>query len=133
MMCPECGDDKKQELLSTTNEWRHYCPHCDLRYNDKGQKTAIRTAKSGRNGQEIPLGNHPKNTGGKKGRSGRKPKAFVEWCKSVLENETVRAVAESRAKAGDTKVLEFVAKYSQSPAPTQLNVDATVTFKAVRE
>lgn len=76
---------------------------------------------------------NPGNRGGKKGRSGRKPKAFVEWCKSVLENETVRAVAESRAKAGDTKVLEFVAKYSQSPAPTQLNVDATVTFKAVRE
>jgi hypothetical protein len=101
--------------------------------SDEKDKTAIRTAKSGRNGQEIPLGAHPKNTGGKKGRSGRKPKAFVEWCKSVLENETVRRVAEARAMAGDAKVLEFVAKYSQSPAPTQHTVDATVTFKAVRE
>lgn len=76
---------------------------------------------------------NPGNRGGKKGRSGRKPKAFVEWCKSVLENEKVRETAEALAEKGDPRVLEFVAKYSQSPAPTQLNVDATVTFKAVRE
>jgi len=37
-------------------------------------KTATKTAKpSPRNGNVLPLGNHPGNTGGKKGRSGRKP------------------------------------------------------------
>src|ERR1043165_793407 len=41
--------------------------------SDEKDKTAIRTAKSGRNGQEIPLGAHPGNTGGKPGRSGRIP------------------------------------------------------------
>ncbi len=31
--CPQCGTEL--ELLSTTNEWRRYCPKCDLRFNDK--------------------------------------------------------------------------------------------------
>lgn len=88
--------------------------------------------KSPFNGAPLIPGN-PGNSGGKKGRSGRKPTDFVQWCKDLLADETVRRVAEARAKSGDTKVLEFAAKYSQSPAPTQHQVDAIVTFKAIRE
>lgn len=35
--CPKCSDDRKQELLSTTNEWKHHCPRCDVRYNENGE------------------------------------------------------------------------------------------------
>jgi hypothetical protein len=58
---------------------------------------------------------------------------FVQWCKDLLADETVRDMASARAKSGDTKVLEFAAKYAHSPAPQQHKVDATVTFKAVKE
>ena len=84
------------------------------------------------NGAPLIPGN-PGNSGGKKGRSGRKPLGFVEWCRDLLADETVRHVAEARAKSGDTKVLEFAARYAHSPAPTQQKVDATVTFKVERE
>lgn len=61
-------------------------------------KTAKKTAKSPRNGQEIPLGNHPGNTGGKKGRSGRRPYAFVLFAQKVLSSkETMDAVKRAAA------------------------------------
>jgi hypothetical protein len=91
-----------------------------------------------RNNAPLIPGN-PGNSGGKKGRSGRKPKGvlsrrgFVEWCESLLTDETVRAVAEARAKAGDTKVLEFAAKYSQSLPAQKHNVETTLIVKAQRE
>ena len=90
------------------------------------------------NGAPLIPGN-PGNSGGKKGRSGRKPlgvlsrRGFVEWCDTLLRDETVRRVAEARAKSGDTKVLELAAKYSQSLPAQQHKVDATVTFRAVKE
>ena len=34
--CPKCGTEC--ELLSTTNEWEHYCPKCDKRFNDNGEE-----------------------------------------------------------------------------------------------
>lgn len=49
------------------------------------RKTAKKTAKpSGRNGNVLPVGDHPGNTGGKKGRSGRKPNWLKEWCDKLL-------------------------------------------------
>ena len=33
--CPKCKVDG--DLLSTTNEWKYYCPDCDIRYNEKGE------------------------------------------------------------------------------------------------
>ena len=43
------------------------------------------TARSPLNGAEIPLGAHPRNTGGKKGRSGRPPSAIRERCVGSFE------------------------------------------------
>jgi hypothetical protein len=98
-----------------------------------GNKSGVKEMVSPRSGARCPTGAHPGNTGGKKGRSGRKPVDFVEWCRSILNDPTVRAVAEARAKSGDLKVVDLAAKYSQAEPPKQLKMDATVTFKAERE
>ena len=34
--CPRCNS-RDSQLLATTNEWRHYCPSCDVRFNNNGQ------------------------------------------------------------------------------------------------
>lgn len=82
-------------------------------------KTATKTAKpSPRSGYALPVGAHPGNTGGKKGRSGRKPNNFIEWCKAVTADETVQAVNLARAKAGDVKVLTLAANYAHGK-PTE--------------
>ncbi len=52
-------------------------------FGDNGRATA--TARSPLNGAEIPLGAHPRNTGGKKGRSGRPPSAIRERCVGSFE------------------------------------------------
>ena len=38
---------------------------------------------------QLPLGAHPWNTGGKKGRSGRKPNAFKEMCRLLASSDLV--------------------------------------------
>jgi hypothetical protein len=40
-------------------------------------------------GPRLPLGAHPWNTGGKKGRSGRKPAAFKEMCRLLASSDLV--------------------------------------------
>lgn len=35
-LCPKCGLHKSG-LLATTNEWRWYCPECDIRFNDRDE------------------------------------------------------------------------------------------------
>jgi len=34
--CPQCGNPET-DLLSTTNDYRNYCPACDVRFSDKGE------------------------------------------------------------------------------------------------
>jgi len=34
--CPRCGA-RDTHWLSTTNEWKYYCPHCDFRFNKHDQ------------------------------------------------------------------------------------------------
>ena len=87
------------------------------------RKTAYKTARpSPRSGVSLPVGAHPWNTGGKKGRSGRKPNNFVEWCDSVTKDETVRAVNLARAKAGDIKVLTLAANYAHGKPTERVEV-----------
>lgn len=50
-------------------------------------KTAAKTAVSPKTGAVIPLGAHPGNTGGKKGRSGRRPDNLKAFLKSLRSNE----------------------------------------------
>lgn len=68
-----------------------------------GKRTSARTARKtaiGRNGNEIPLGAHPGNTGGKKGRSGRRPDAIRELARSLTDEhrllEVVCGIARGR-------------------------------------
>lgn len=55
------------------------------------EKTAAKTAASPLNGSRIPLGAHDGNTGGKKGRSGRKPDWLREFCDQQLANPKCKA------------------------------------------
>lgn len=76
-------------------------------------KTAKKTAKpSGRNGNVLPVGNHPGNTGGKKGRSGRKPFAFRVLARSILQSPKVqkelREAAQDRTTPGYGTVLRML-------------------------
>lgn len=81
------------------------------------KKTAKKTAKSPRNGQEIPLGNHPGNTGGKKGRSGRKPMAFKLLAHDILHDPVTQAqlrkAAQNPKASGYSTLVLGLAKYSE--------------------
>lgn len=80
------------------------------------QKTALKTGDlappSPSGGARLPLGAHPGNTGGKKGRSGRKPEAFGKLLARLrnspeLAHSLEAAIKdhESRAFASALKVL----------------------------
>lgn len=66
-----------------------------------GTKTAAKTMTSPLSGSTIPTGAHPKNTGGKKGRSGRKPDWLKKWCDNLLANpkckKQVKEILEDKA------------------------------------
>jgi hypothetical protein len=55
------------------------------------EKTAVKTAVSPLSGGRIPLGAHPGNTGGKKGRSGRPPNWLKNFCDGQLANPKCKA------------------------------------------
>jgi hypothetical protein len=85
-------------------------------------KTANKTAKSGRNGNEIPLGNHPGNTGGKKGRSGAKPLAFKAFAVSLAMNPEFQAALQKAALAGDISAAKLVIQYAEGLPPQTVQV-----------
>lgn len=61
--------------------------------------TAKKFAKpSGRNGNTLPVGAHPGNTGGKKGRSGRKPNAFKNFLAELRADPLARVAFETAAR-----------------------------------
>lgn len=64
---------------------RPHTPAPDVR-TGKGTKKVV----SPISGAEMLSGGHPKNTGGKKGRSGRKPRLFKEFCQRVIESPAVQ-------------------------------------------
>lgn len=67
-------------------------------------KTATKTAKpSPRNGNVLPLGAHPGNTGGKKGRSGRKPEAFTKFLAKLRENPRLHEALEQAVSDPDSR------------------------------
>lgn len=59
----------------------------------------MKTAVSPLSGAHIPLGAHPGNTGGKKGRSGRRPSAVRQACLKAFGARVVhlRAIADGVA------------------------------------
>lgn len=69
----------------------------------KTGKQAVMTSPV--NGAQTPTGAHPGNTGGKKGRSGRRPFAFTLFAQDVLESpKTKKAI---RTAAADPQTPGF--------------------------
>lgn len=92
------------------------------------KKTAAKTAKpSPKSGFALPVGNHPGNTGGKKGRSGRKTEAFKAFCQNLLSDKDVQQAAREIAKDKNHPAwqgaVNWLAKYGHHELVS--NVDVT--------
>lgn len=90
------------------------------------RKTATKTATaSPRSGVRLPVGAHPGNTGGKKGRSGRKPIEFVTECARLADDVALPKIADylQRMDPNDPAwrwCVEYVSRYTKSDAPKQV-------------
>lgn len=70
--------------------------------DNRARKTAKKTATgagklarpSPRNGVQLPVGAHPGNTGGKAGRSGRKPDAFREALADIRDAQGIKVLTD---------------------------------------
>lgn len=85
-------------------------------------KTPQKTARRPRNGgAALPLGAHPGNTGGKKGRSGRRPERLVHFIAELRRSPDFHAALENAAYDHNSKhfnaILKLVAEYDdEKPA-----------------
>lgn len=97
-------------------------------------KTARKTAEcvSGTNGNRLEPGNHPKNTGGKKGRSGRKPEEFRAWCRSLVEGKAhvaeIKAVLCDRAHPHFAKIATLFYGYGYGQPTATLDINTNTRF-----
>lgn len=96
------------------------------RANKNGKKkTADKTAVSPLNGARLPLGAHAGNTGGKPGRSGRKPNAFIDECERLTDAIALPKIAAYLiASTPDDQAwrwcVEYVSKYTKTEAPKRV-------------
>lgn len=81
-------------------------------------KTAKKTARSPRNGAEIPLGAHPGNTGGKKGRSGRRPDVIAQLARTLLDKHRLLEIVAGIAR-GDIEEEWFDQEGETHSGPTK--------------
>lgn len=58
-----------------------------------GNKSGVMTSPI--NGATTPVGAHPGNTGGKKGRSGRPPNWLKDWCDELLSKPQSKAQVQA--------------------------------------
>lgn len=90
------------------------------------KKTATKTAKpSGRNGNVLPVGAHPGNTGGKPGRSGRRPFAITLAAQELVDKHDLLNVAVKIA-VGPSKdtdrlaAIRLLVEYGYGRAPQHI-------------
>lgn len=81
-------------------------------------KTAPKTAPLPPNGgARLPLGNHPGNTGGKKGRSGRKPEAFTRFLARLRRDpalhDALKQAAGDPNSRGFSSALKVLSDYDK--------------------
>ena len=92
--------------------------------------TGQRFAVSPINGATIPIGAHSGNTGGKPGRSGRKPKVFTEICNELLSDPAVHARLALIAILGSNeevlRAVNTLARYVVSPPKQAVDVSQRV-------
>lgn len=72
-------------------------------------------------------GGNPGNSGGKKGRSGRKPLAFKRRCAEVLHENAVwkeiKTAARDRHSPNWVALLRWLAEYGEGLPPEEFTVD----------
>lgn len=102
--------------------------------------TAKKSAKpSPRSGYALPVGNHPGNTGGKKGRSGRKPNAFKDFLAKLRANPEALTAFETAAKDPTHRnfgaAWKLMADYDEEKPPEKRQIvgPVEVTVRVVRE
>jgi hypothetical protein len=68
-------------------------------------------------GYRLPVGAHPGNTGGKKGRSGRPPKPWKQFCREVLTDPVVqmkmRKAAADPNTPGYSSIMKLLAEHGE--------------------
>lgn len=99
--------------------------------------SAKKTAKSPRNGAEIPLGAHPKNTGGKKGRSGRKPDWLKKFCDDLLADPTskkqVKEILQDKNHPAFAAMWSRVADRAHGKPGQSVTLEAGATLSSLIE
>ncbi len=93
------------------------------------EKTATETAKYvvGRNGNKMPVGAHPGNTGGKPGRSGRKPIWFIGECEGLADEVVLPKIRDYLQEklpddAGWRWAAELVVGYAKGKVPQHITL-----------
>lgn len=92
-------------------------------------KTAGKTGKpSPLTGYALPVGAHPGNTGGKKGRSGRPPQPFKKFLAELRQNprvqgELARTLKDRNAKHYAAALRVLVDYDDELPANAQLSAE----------
>jgi hypothetical protein len=83
---------------------------------DKNQRVHA-PVRSSKGGASITPGNHPRNSGGKAGRSGRKPLPVRLFCAEVLADERVRAGIRATARnpeaPGYAAIVKLLVAYAE--------------------
>ena len=89
--------------------------NCDLRQQPRRSGGQTATARSPLNGAEIPLGAHPRNSAGKKGRSGRPPSAMRDMCRLSFEERVAgltHIIDDPKSRAADkVRAMDLLGKY----------------------
>lgn len=98
------------------------------------EKTASKTAPPPRHGgARLPLGNHPGNTGGKKGRSGRHPDVFKQFLARLKADKkfhkALKDAATDPESRGFASALKVITDYDESK-PAQRS-DVTTAGKPI--
>lgn len=108
-------------------------PQREKRSRVSAAKTARKYATSPVNGAQIPLGNHPGNTGGKPGRSGRKPDAFRELCRQLASGETtiqqVEAILQDRNHPAFLGAVKWATEHGYGKPTEHVEHSGSVTHK----
>lgn len=90
---------------------------------------------SPRSGSEIPTGAHPGNTGGKKGRSGRKPNEFKalmqELASSPDAEKTLRAIIKDKKHPKAIEAIKHVTEHGYGKARQPLELEADDSLAAL--
>lgn len=101
-------------------------------------KTATKTAKpSPRSGVSLPVGAHPGNTGGKKGRSGRKPAPFKELLARLRQSPELAQSLEMAVKDHECRAfpaaLKLLTEYDDEKPVEKKQLQGEVVVRVIRD